>query len=554
MLSIFLPNRIGNNFIIKKTMLIIYIRSKSIYACLVEIKGKVRKVTKTAKVIFDVRDENDLDILFSNTINKMINGWKFDYSKLIISGNEAIFKILNFPFYDEEKLKMIAPFEIEQMLPFSLSDCSIDTILVSKLDKKIIQEKYIALASIVKQETLSFYRDVYSRSDLKLNCISIDLVEFIADHLNKKWENDHFILLKEENTITLLVYKKNNIVSLKLMETEFKENTEYYFEELEKEDKNIDKSVSNSTELIKLKEEKETDSLKDKFEESNLKNNISSIYFNIGEMIKNFEKKYFIKKEEAKLYIFGFDSSNNNLINLISKNTGYNIEKYTIEDEKNDIKIKYDDKNNFFNDSAADILKIVIKYDDKISNFNLGHEEEMSYSKNILYNQVFSAIFLSLFLIFITIGWNYYKINLYKKNIKKVEKESIDYLKKEFKLTPKSTVSLEKAIKDSDDIINNLVNNLPGPAKNNKFEFLENLKIISMYLSRDIKGLNIKQIRWKGEALGKSETISIYGSVSDFDSLKLLEDGLKNCGLFINIPQSQFLDFKFDNLSIIKKD
>ena len=95
---------------------------------------------------------------------------------------------------------------------------------------------------------------------------------------------------------------------------------------------------------------------------------------------------------------------------------------------------------------------------------------------------------------------------------------------------------------------------MPGPAKNNKFEFLENLKIISMYLSKDIRGLNIKQIRWKGEVLGKGETISIYGSVADFDSLKLLEDGLKNCGLFTVIPQSQFLDFKFDNLSVIKKD
>ena len=46
----------------------------------------------------------------------------------------------------EEKLKMIAPFEIEQMLPFSLSDCSIDTMLVSKVDKKIIEEKKLLIS------------------------------------------------------------------------------------------------------------------------------------------------------------------------------------------------------------------------------------------------------------------------------------------------------------------------------------------------------------------------------------------------------------------------
>ena len=116
-------------------------------------------------------------------------------------------------------------------------------------------------------------------------------------------------------------------------------------------------------------------------------------------------------------------------------------------------------------------------------------------------------------------------------------------------MQPKNTSSLEKAIKEAENNVVYLENNLPFLASESKYSFLKIFEKISFNLSKDIKGLEIKEMRWKKKE-NENDILLIQGSVGDWDSLFLLEECLKKTDLFLEVPQAQDLNFSY-NLTVI---
>ena len=598
MLNLFLPIRIKNRFIISKTVLYIYIKSKSIYVCLVNISGSSRKVLKTAKVNFDTIDENNLDLFFANTINKMVGSWKFDYSKLIIISNNIIFKTSTFPFDDEKKIKMVAPFEIEENLPFSLSECVIDTISINSDKTKNIN---LALSAVVKQESLSFYKDIFSHTSLNLNSITVDAIEFIIYNLKKNTESDYFVFILDDESLLLLVYKNNllvniqNIQSSKIISKEYynsSENTDKQNKSEETESKEVkpvetkeeakltekvEEKVSEkpNEELLKIEDEHKyaLTEINENSENKNVvenkiekkvevksfvreNNSNSNLVNSIVSLIEIISKKNKINISSSVIYLVGFEKEKELTLNNVAKLLNCKIEKYAItefdNENKNDVKIEFEDKtNNFFKDNETDILKMVLIDLEKSSSFNLAYEEDIKYKKNILFNQVIFGLIFSVIIIGISIITNLIKINNQNKKIHFIEQEYINFLKKEFSLQKKSLFSIDNSIKEAEKYNDEFNKKLPPIATENRFQFLSDFNDLSKHISKEIASLSIHEIKWKNDINSEYNNLVLIGEVLDFNSLHLLEEGLKSSNLFVNIKQAQDIKFIY-NLAIFK--
>ncbi len=101
------------------------------------------------------------------------------YDELIISlsNNVAIFKEITIPFTDIDTIKMVVPFEIEPMLPFSLNEAFIDALVINQ---NKAENKTTVQVAAVKRTTVAQTITLFNNAGLKPTKFSIHLFEFYS--------------------------------------------------------------------------------------------------------------------------------------------------------------------------------------------------------------------------------------------------------------------------------------------------------------------------------------------------------------------------------------
>lgn len=500
MLNLFLPIRLGNNFIIKKNIIIIYITEYSFSADLVQANGKNRIIIQSIKHNFEeYRNIYDVEYMYS-LMAKLIGNWEHDYAKIILPSNIIIFKSFTSPFNDIEKVKMIAPFELESFLPFSLSEASIDVIYQNKV-KNTTANKILAV--VTKEDFLNIYRESCQKAAVKMTDISVDSIEIIQYVLYYSNINHDFFLVLYKNIyqLSLYLYQKDSLLGIKNIIL------------------NKDSDTNNHDLLIKtitfLLEENKVSNLK----------NIYTINISAEDTVITIVKEKF-----SEINIFHIASDlliNNKIITYKDNSQNQNLTK----------------------ENNANIIFDFLLKENNI--FNLAHKELNDIKSKILLKQIIVGITLTCLLIisfFCIYFFDNYRLN---NKLAKTENDGIAYLKKEFSLNNKDTHSIDTAIKESKKIIEKFENNLPIPVVRHKFLFITVFSKLINTLSDSIQGLTIDEIKWKLKNQdGSADSLSIIGAVKDFDSLHWLEESLKKSNLFTEIPPQQDLQFSF-NLFIV---
>ena len=576
MLEIFFPIRNNNNIYIKKNVLIIYLNGLNISFVLVQTDGKKRIIKNVIndKIVLEDLHEDTLEEILAKKISDNISNFKYDHARVVLTGNNSILKTLSFPFSNIEKIKMIAPFELEYKLPFSLSECSIDSICSKKDENNLYQ----VISALVKQETINKIEEINNFSNLKMNSLSIDIIELMIHHNQKDWDYFHSLVIFTENSINCIFYKNNIIITIRTFDindklnnfsVEKKQEKELNEEIESKNNSNKDEKKESSFELIQLNEElpilkneevqikvdneininseiKKDLNKKDDFKNKKNENLIE----NITSAFNVFFKQNEIEKKNFKIYLVGVE-----IKNYIFEQVGLNLEvsvlDYDIYLDK-EVSLVFENENfkKNFNKKNEILVICSFLYKDSL-NFNLAHEEESKYKKDLIKKSLIFGIFLIFILFSLLITFNILRLNKLKKKIKYGEIEAINFLKKEFDLQSNQTTSLEKSIKEAENNVIYLENNLPFLVSEEKYSFLKIFEKISLNLSKEIKNLEIKEFRWKKKE-NENDILSIQGSVGDWDSLYLLEECLKKTEIFSEIPQAQDLNF-FYNLIIINK-
>src|SRR5688572_5280727 len=128
--EIFLPLKIGHRRILSQRIIGLAIQENAVTLAYVYASGK--KTTVERLLIQEIED-GPLDTLTtrSSAAVKKIMGHikKYDQLRVSIPASLVLFKELEVPFLDQEKIRMVLDYEIESMLPFSLHEAIIDFIV-----------------------------------------------------------------------------------------------------------------------------------------------------------------------------------------------------------------------------------------------------------------------------------------------------------------------------------------------------------------------------------------------------------------------------------------
>ena len=171
--NIFLPEKIGNKRIIAQRIVGLALQDETVTLALVYAK---RSKTIVEELLSE-KLSSDVNLSYaqraSEAIKKiMLHVKNFDQIRIAIPASIVTFKELQVPFDDVEKIRMVLDYEIESMLPFSISNAVIDFI-ITKHNKE--QKSTQVLVAAVQNQDLQVELDIYTQAGVEPSHITIDL-------------------------------------------------------------------------------------------------------------------------------------------------------------------------------------------------------------------------------------------------------------------------------------------------------------------------------------------------------------------------------------------
>lgn len=169
--SLFLPERIGNYFLLRKKVVSIQITQEALLATAMILSGTSRTVTGVFEEPIEQEGTRHEEIVAALTRLKE----HLDSSAQIVcilSSAQVIFKEITLPFVGAKKVQLVVPFEVEPLLPFNLEQGLIGSIIT----KEDAQQTEVLVAAI-KKEVRDQYVGYFSDAGLTLQKLTVDMFE-----------------------------------------------------------------------------------------------------------------------------------------------------------------------------------------------------------------------------------------------------------------------------------------------------------------------------------------------------------------------------------------
>jgi type IV pilus assembly protein PilM len=167
-LDVFLPEKFGSRRLLSKRTLSLFCRDDGAYLALANAKPSS---TTIELISSETAPSGDMDAL-SAAIRKLVEQVK-KFDKIIVSipASIVIFKEIEVPFVDTDKIRMVLDYEVEPMLPFSLEDAVTDFMV---LDKNLSENKARVLVAAVRAEDLQGNLDIYLKAGVEPDIVTVD--------------------------------------------------------------------------------------------------------------------------------------------------------------------------------------------------------------------------------------------------------------------------------------------------------------------------------------------------------------------------------------------
>ena len=213
---LFLPRIIGNYYPTSITIVGLEITEDAIYATKVVASGRKKNIVASIKEPVTQEETISFDDRAQSALQKIVPQLgSYDELCLCISNRYAVFKELTVPFTDVHKIKMVLPFEIEPLLPFSLQDAFVDAIVLGTTDDKKSSK---ILAAAVKRSVVAQFVQSATAAGLKPTRVSVHLFEFYAacKHIPEYSSSEQSLLIVEiyQNEAQFLAFSPQNTLIL----------------------------------------------------------------------------------------------------------------------------------------------------------------------------------------------------------------------------------------------------------------------------------------------------------------------------------------------------
>ncbi len=170
--ALFLPEKFRHKRILAQRILGLSIQDDEIKAALIYAKRGGTIIESLASYAIETETGETIAQKTTAALRKCIAQMpRFDQVCISIPSSLIIFKSLQIPFIDQEKIRMVLDYEVESMLPFAIDDALIDFIVTKENTEQ--QTSHVLVAAIRKsdlQDVLTLYND----AGIDPNCISVD--------------------------------------------------------------------------------------------------------------------------------------------------------------------------------------------------------------------------------------------------------------------------------------------------------------------------------------------------------------------------------------------
>lgn len=176
--NIFIPNNIGSFYIFTERTVALKITKTNVIAAVVAAHGSRRKIEQVIEepivqdLVIDFQERAAAAI--KSVMSKVQNGTNII---AIIPSASIIFKEITVPYMSTQKMKMIVPFEIEPMLPFSLETAFVDSIVTH--EDSSAKQAHLLVATI-KQDVLQNYLAPFTLAGVTPQRVTTDILELYS--------------------------------------------------------------------------------------------------------------------------------------------------------------------------------------------------------------------------------------------------------------------------------------------------------------------------------------------------------------------------------------
>jgi type IV pilus assembly protein PilM len=420
--EIFLPEKIGSTRIIAQRIVGLAIKEDVITAVITSAKSSTTVVEKVVEQKIIPGDSDTLVQRTADAIKELFSSLKkVDQIIVALPSSMVVFKEIQVPFKEIEKIRMVLDYEIESLLPFSLDEAIIDFIVTKELANG--QGSQILVAAI-RQHELSNILETYHMAGIDPTGISIDLFadysiyQQIPEYFNIPGGN---ALIDVGNYITRIAFLQNG--ELKLTRT------------LQRGLMTIVESISNET---KMKSEDVFSRLSlygfkltgDESYDNSLQNHGVNFFNDIQFTLNSFGIKLNYYEPITKILFSGRASTVKDIVDFSSKILQIPCELFDCQKIFDSKKLK-----NHTNGLVKDWGKFVVALgsalpSEQTAEFNLRRKSFVLPASKLLNKQLITAAVL-LVCLFTAIGIKgYLQLNSIKSFEKKIEAQEINKLRK----------------------------------------------------------------------------------------------------------------------------
>ena len=172
--DIFLPEKIGNNYLFTRRIIGLEIRRAEVRATKLVLHGTTVTLEACSSELLATEQGNGpLAERTTEAIKRIINRLKpFDEIHSALSSSHVVFRELRLPFTSRDKIAMVIQFEVEPLLPFPSSEAAIDFIITETTDE---DNSATVLVAAVQKKHIAEHLALFANTGIKPSQLTVDL-------------------------------------------------------------------------------------------------------------------------------------------------------------------------------------------------------------------------------------------------------------------------------------------------------------------------------------------------------------------------------------------
>lgn len=531
--KLFLPEKVGAYYLFDKRVVGIDIGPHSISATVVRLKGRSRTIEKLLEepLVLEGGSTQEERIVHALKVLHQKLG-NYDQLCCIIPSSLVVFKNLTLPFIGLKKIKMVVPFEVEALLPFTLDQAVLDSIITQEHSEK---NQTDILVSAVKKEIIERYSQYFFNAEVPLHKISVDMIElyglytFLEEKgtpqgtiglLNMEYDSTKLALIHNGQLISIRALPEGIIAVAKSRTT-----------------MTPAEAPEHITTLIRSGVDESRDIANARITQRAFEHLISEIRFTYETATKKLDPPH----ELSHILLVGSAGDIPGIADFLKKELELPVKvlepKKLIHNEI--IKSTVSSLPNRFMLSIATALS-----PDLTDDFNLLKQEALAKETATINKQLIAVGTLLLLILGSFIFYSFFRVRALKTAYTQAQTEALTALKRNFKLKPNQTVTLAQANKAAQAELKKQKTTWDRFSKENRYAILQSLAELS-------KCIAIKDTQLDLISLVITDTsIKLYGSVPGYPQLAKLQSQLE-CPFFKRLPKLQDWNFKSEPITLI---